>query len=72
VVDYPEYYGEIADAYYERKLWSEAMEVYLDMSECEEVISDLPRFNPQADPGDVTDQCACCLDQDCAMPATAW
>ena len=29
----PEYYGEIADAYYDRKMYPEALEVFYDMSE---------------------------------------
>lgn len=37
VVDNPEAWGEIADGYFEKKMWPEAMEVYYDMSECEEV-----------------------------------
>lgn len=38
VADNPEYFGEIADGYYDKNMWTEALEVYHDMSECEDVI----------------------------------
>lgn len=37
VTDNPEHYGEIADAYFDRKMWTEALEIYYDMSENEAV-----------------------------------
>lgn len=37
IMDIPDVYGEIADAYFDRSQWEEALEVYKEMSENEEV-----------------------------------
>jgi pentatricopeptide repeat protein len=36
-MDIPDVYGEIADAYFDKKLWEDALEVYREMTENEEV-----------------------------------
>lgn len=38
-MDIPDVYGEVADAYFDRHLWNEALEVYRDMAENDEVRS---------------------------------
>lgn len=37
VADHPEAYGEIADAYFDKKLWTDALDVFYDLSEFDEV-----------------------------------
>lgn len=69
-MDIPDVYGEIADAYFDRSLWAEALEVYKEMSENDEVrrgesdVIEVQRAHLEI----FSDKCRCRLDQDCAVP----
>ena len=43
VSDKPDFFGEIADAYFDRQMYPEALEIYFDMSENEAVSVDTAR-----------------------------
>ena len=46
VSDKPDFFGEIADAYFDRQMYPEALEIYFDMSENEAVSVDAANLKP--------------------------